>query len=207
MPSRMCCLHADFVVVLTSLRAEGLLVSKMHAKVRKDLKKVATLRLQGCHLPQLRSSAGIRLRVRGDDFQHHAKCLSTSVGESVEWRVRVATCMACMHVRMRRGRAVTACAVQSDMKMHCKHAYTEHIRGRLLHFKVSYDGGNGRSRRTIGQAALPLMVALPAHPPPGWPQGYTRDEWPFSIPLYHGCALTACMQSARAARTPRARLL
>lgn len=76
--------------------------------------------------------------------------------------------------------------------MHCKHAYTEHIRGRMLHFKVSYDAGSGRTRRTIGQAALPLMSVLPKKEltPAGWPQGHSREEWPFSIPLYHGWATT-----------------
>lgn len=81
--------------------------------------------------------------------------------------------------------------LQGEVKMHCKHAYTEHIRGRMMHFKVSFDAGNGRSRRTIGQAALPLMTVLPMQPPAGWPQGCTREEWPFSIPLYHGYAHSA----------------
>lgn len=80
--------------------------------------------------------------------------------------------------------------LQSDVKMHCKHAYTEHIRGRMLHFKVSFDAGKGRSRRTIGQAALPLMSVLPKAEatPAGWPQGHSREEWAFSVPLYHGHA-------------------
>lgn len=81
--------------------------------------------------------------------------------------------------------------LQREVKMHCKHAYTEHIRGRMLHFKVSFDAGSGRSRRTIGQAALPLMSVLPKKEdtPSGWPQGYSHEAWPFSVPLYHGCAL------------------
>jgi hypothetical protein len=86
-----------------------------------------------------------------------------------------------------------ALPLQGEVKMHCKHAYTEHIRGRMLHFKVSFDAGNGRSRRTIGQAALPLMSVLPKREetPVGWPQGHHRQEWPFSVPLYHGYAINA----------------
>jgi hypothetical protein len=78
--------------------------------------------------------------------------------------------------------------VQGDVKLRCKHAYVEHIRGRLLHFKLAFDGGHGRSRRTLGYAVLPYAAVLPAHCPTGWPNG-TKEEYPFSIPLYYGCAL------------------
>lgn len=74
------------------------------------------------------------------------------------------------------------------MKLRCKHAYVEHIRGRLLHFKLAFDGGHGRSRRTLGYAALPYAAVLPSHCPSGWPNG-AKEEYPFSIPLYYGCAL------------------
>jgi hypothetical protein len=79
-----------------------------------------------------------------------------------------------------------ALAMQSDIKVRCRHAYPEHLRGRLLHFKLSFDGGRGRSRRTIGNAALPYASVLPDAPPPSWPQG-SRESFPFSIPLYYGC--------------------
>jgi hypothetical protein len=78
--------------------------------------------------------------------------------------------------------------MQGELRLHCKHAYVEHIRGRLLHFKLAFDAGRGRSKRTIGQAALAFMDIMPAHPHAAWPRGHSRLEWPFSIPLYHGCA-------------------
>ena len=79
--------------------------------------------------------------------------------------------------------------VQSELKLNCKHACVEHIRGRMLRFKLSFETGRRRSRRTIAQGALPLMAVmpLPVHTTPLWP--VVREEWPFSIPLYHGCAL------------------
>lgn len=78
--------------------------------------------------------------------------------------------------------------MQNELKLNCKHAHVEHIRGRMLRFKLSYETGNRRSRRTIAQGALPLMsvMPLPRHTTPQWP--VIREEWPFSVPLYHGCA-------------------
>lgn len=73
---------ADFVVVLTGLKAEGLLVEKMRPK------RMSRIRAIGCNFPQLRSTAGIRVRTRGDDFQHHAKAVSSGIGSDIEWRVR-----------------------------------------------------------------------------------------------------------------------
>jgi hypothetical protein len=78
--------------------------------------------------------------------------------------------------------------MQADVKARCRHAYVEHIRGRLLHFKLHFDGGRGRSRRTIGTAALFYASVLPDVPPPGWPVGSRETTFPFSIPVYYGCA-------------------
>lgn len=76
-------MSADFVVQLTGMKAEGLLVDKMKPK------RMSRIRSIGCNFPQLRNNVGIRLRTRGDDFQHHAKALSAGIGSSIEWKVRV----------------------------------------------------------------------------------------------------------------------
>eukprot|EP00892_Ulva_mutabilis_P004410 jgi/Ulvmu1/2340/UM013_0188.1 len=147
----------NFVVSISNLRARDLLERKMHSRVRKH---VAKLRLRPFTLPTLRRSSGIRLRVHGDDFHHPAKATSSSAAAAVEWK--------------------------HELKLNCKHAYVEHIRGRMLRFKLSFETGRRRSRRTIAQGALPLMTVLPAamQASPQWPA--QREEWPFSIPLYHG---------------------
>lgn len=77
--------------------------------------------------------------------------------------------------------------MQGDAKLRCKHAYVEHISGRLLHFKLYYDSGRGRSRRHLGTAALPYLSVLPANVPSGWPAN-SKQDFPFSIPLYYSCA-------------------
>lgn len=83
--------------------------------------------------------------------------------------------------------------MQNELKLNCKHAYVEHIRGRMLRFKLSYETGHRRSRRTIAQGALPLMSVMPhpANTQPQWP--VVREDWPFAIPLYHGCAPPAAL--------------
>lgn len=104
-------------------------------------------------------------------------------------------------MRVRHRRHLCACAVQHELKLTCKHAYVEHIRGRMLRFKLSYETGHRRSRRTIAQGALPLMTVmpLPVHTAPHWP--VIREEWPFSIPLYHGCAPASLTDPSVALRT------
>jgi hypothetical protein len=80
---------ADFVILLSGLRASGLLEHKMRAKVRKDLKKMAYFRLPMCSSP-FHKRSGIRLRIRGQDVEHTSKTLSsTSAGASVEWKARL----------------------------------------------------------------------------------------------------------------------
>lgn len=69
------------MIVLTGLKAEGLLVEKMKPK------KMGRIRAIGCNFPQLRNTVGIRLRARGDDFQHQAKALSHGIGADVDWKV------------------------------------------------------------------------------------------------------------------------